>query len=41
LEDSYSAMRMSHEMTSLLSLDLLHGGGTVLQYMSLFRKECC
>jgi hypothetical protein len=30
LEDSYSAMRMSHEMTSLLSLDLLHGGGTVL-----------
>jgi hypothetical protein len=29
LEGSYSAIRMSHEMTSLLSLDLLHGGGTV------------
>ena len=27
LEGSYSAIRMSHEMTSLLSLDVLRGGG--------------
>lgn len=27
LDGSYSALRMSHEMTSLHTLDLLHGGG--------------
>lgn len=32
LEGSYSVIRMSHEMTSLLSLDVLRGGGETLDH---------
>ena len=33
LEGSYSAVRMSHEMTSLLSLDVLRGGGEGMAFL--------
>ena len=32
LDGSYSAIRLSHEMTTLYCLDLLRGGGTIISY---------
>ena len=36
LDGSYSAIRLSHEMTTLYCLDLLRGGGRIISYFLCF-----